>query len=81
MHKRLHIVVNDLINHDIEFPLELFFDEWLSNICAGSYTLTKFHDPNTLTTSFFVHFDKEEDLIIIKLTDLPPILSKYILIK
>ena len=65
-----------------KYPLDLFFQDWLSDTCTGRYSVKSsktFED--SLYYRMKVTFDDPADALMLKLMGLPDDLSPYITIE
>lgn len=68
---------DELPLNNIWHPLNMFLDDWLQDVCKDSYVI--YNRPvESFNVGYHIKFDSEEDALIVKLTDLPPEIAKYI---
>jgi len=66
------VTVENSIAESSLYPLELFLSDWLSTVCAHEYNIDK------MNASWNISFDSTEDALVVKLTDLPSNIGKYL---
>jgi len=60
------------------YPLRLFLEDWLCDVCEDNVTLVKRVDPEFFDPQYSLFFESSVDAVVVKLKDIPEQLSKYI---